>query len=133
MGSAFLEDDDIPLSRDGRAYPDRDMALSIRKTGRPEKFSADGCEGKDGCMRGYRVGFHGHKKQRPTRVDEETGSAYGLEPALSMEGESGKIRLPDTLAEKEPFAIHVRHLDVNHHVNTGSMCSLRRSICRRAL
>lgn len=68
--------------------------------------------------------FMDTKKQRPTRVDEETGSAYGLEPALSMEGESGKIRLPDTLAEKEPFAIHVRHLDVNHHVNNGQYVQL---------
>lgn len=68
--------------------------------------------------------FMDTKKQRPTRVDEETGSAYGLEPALSMEGESGKIRLPDTLTEKEPFAIHVRHLDVNHHVNNGQYVQL---------
>lgn len=68
--------------------------------------------------------FMDMKKQRPARVDEEVSSAYRLEPGLSMEGESGRIRLLDTLEEKEPFAVHVRHLDVNHHVNNGQYVRL---------
>lgn len=59
------------------------------------------------------------KRQRPTLVDEEISSAYTMEAGLVMEGDSGNIRLPDTLVKKEPFAVHARQLDVNHHVNNG--------------
>lgn len=64
------------------------------------------------------------EKQRPTRVDEEISSAYRLEPGLSMEGENGTIRLPDTLDKKGSFAVQARHLDVNHHVNNGQYVQL---------
>lgn len=64
------------------------------------------------------------KRQRPALVDAEISSAYGLEPRLSLEGESGKICLLDPLMEEEPFVIHARHLDVNHHVNNGQYVQL---------
>ena len=58
-------------------------------------------------------------RMRPALVDEEIRAAYETEPGLVMEGEDGPIRIPEALREGEPFAVHARQLDVNHHVNNG--------------
>lgn len=63
-------------------------------------------------------------RQRPTLVDEEIRSHYKLETELAVEGETGRIRLPGVLTERETFPIHVQHLDVNHHVNNGQYVQL---------
>ncbi len=64
------------------------------------------------------------KRQRPARVEEKISEAYTLEPRLDMEYEEDKIQIPKELEEREPFAIHKYHLDVNHHVNNGQYVQL---------
>lgn len=59
------------------------------------------------------------RRMRPALVDEEIRTAYETEPGLLMEGECGPIPIPGELREEEPFSIHMRQLDVNHHVNNG--------------
>ena len=64
------------------------------------------------------------KRQRPARVEEKISEAYTLEPRLDMEYEEDKIQIPEELEERQPFAIHKYHLDVNHHVNNGQYVQL---------
>ena len=59
------------------------------------------------------------KRQRPAKVEELISGAYTLEPRMEMEYDEDKIRIPETLEERESFTIHKYHLDVNHHVNNG--------------
>lgn len=83
--------------------------------------------GEDGRLAAYADTlwvFMDMEKQRPVRVDEDIASAYTLEPRFPMEQETEKIKLPDSLEVKEPFPIHVYHLDVNHHVNNGQYVQL---------
>ena len=42
---------------------------------------------------------------------------YGSEPALEMEYEDRKIRLPENLEEKPSFPVRKYHIDTNEHVN----------------
>lgn len=59
------------------------------------------------------------KRMRPARIGEEITQIYGLEPKLSMGSNLGQVCLPEASVQKEPFAVRIWHLDVNHHVNNG--------------
>lgn len=67
--------------------------------------------------------FMDTRRMRPVYVDEEIAEIYRQEPRLLME-ESRAVRIPEKLTEEEPFEIHIRHLDVNHHVNNGQYVQL---------
>lgn len=67
--------------------------------------------------------FMDTRRMRPAYVDKEVIETYRQEPRLLME-KGGAIRIPEKLTEEEPFVIHSRHLDVNHHVNNGQYVQL---------
>lgn len=56
---------------------------------------------------------------RPVKLLPEMVEAYRLEPPLPMEECPRKMKLPEQLQGKEPFAVHKFHLDTNQHVNNG--------------
>lgn len=57
------------------------------------------------------------QKGIPVRVPREEAEAYPLEEKLDMEYAPRKIRLPETLEERQAFSVMRHHLDTNHHVN----------------
>lgn len=63
-------------------------------------------------------------RKRPAMIDDELQLAYELEPGLLTGDDTGNIVIPETLSDEEPFAVHARHLDVNHHVNNGQYVQL---------
>lgn len=56
---------------------------------------------------------------RPVRMPAQMGEAYQMEPPLPMESSPRKMKLPEGMEAREPFAVHRFHLDTNHHVNNG--------------
>ena len=61
--------------------------------------------------------FMDMEKGRPARPEPEDVLPYGSEPALEMEYEDRKIRLPENLEEKPSFPVRKYHIDTNEHVN----------------
>lgn len=61
--------------------------------------------------------FMDMEKGRPARPEPEDVLPYGSEPALEMEYEDRKIRLPENLEEKSSFPVRKYHIDTNEHVN----------------
>ena len=60
----------------------------------------------------------------PAKLEPEDTAGYEIEPRLSMEYASRKIKLPETWQEKESFAVQKHHLDTNHHVNNCQYISM---------
>ena len=60
--------------------------------------------------------FMDMEKGRPARPEPEDVLPYGSEPALEMEYEDRKIRLPENL-EEPSFPVRKYHIDTNEHVN----------------
>lgn len=73
--------------------------------------------GKPACVCQFCVGVYGYGKGRPARPEPEDVLPYGSEPALEMEYEDRKIRLPENLEEKPSFPVRKYHIDTNEHVN----------------
>lgn len=61
--------------------------------------------------------FMDMEKGRPARPEPEDVLPYGSEPALEMEYEDRKIRLPENLEGKPSFPVRKYHIDTNEHVN----------------
>lgn len=77
-------------------------------------------DGTDGTRFAYANSiwvFLDAEKGRPTRPQPEDILPYGAEPALDMEYEDRKIRLPEKTEEKPAFPVRKYHIDTNEHVN----------------
>ena len=56
---------------------------------------------------------------RPVKASPEEIAVYAPEPALPMEYAPRKIKLPDSLEEKEGLKVPKSWIDSNHHVNNS--------------
>lgn len=59
------------------------------------------------------------KSGHPTRLLPEMLEAYQLEPPVDKVHAPRKLKLPEDMEAREPFAVQKYHLDTNHHVNNG--------------
>lgn len=57
------------------------------------------------------------EKGRPARPADEDWHPYGMEPALSMDYEDRKIKLPESGECLPSFPVRRYHIDTNEHVN----------------
>ena len=57
---------------------------------------------------------------RPARAEGPGVTAYPLEPALPMEPQSRKIKIPEGLEPKGEFPVRGYQIDTNGHVNNGA-------------
>lgn len=57
---------------------------------------------------------------RPAKAEGAGVTVYPLEPALTMEPQSRKIRIPEGLELKEKFLVRCYQIDTNGHVNNGA-------------
>jgi acyl-ACP thioesterase len=56
---------------------------------------------------------------RPTRVPDEMGERYGLEPQLPMDCSARKIALPEEYEAQEAFHVPSFFIDTNQHMNNS--------------
>ena len=60
------------------------------------------------------------KTGHPTKIGEQYGSAYEIEPKYdNMEYEPRKIKVLKDMEAREPFLVKRSNIDTNHHVNNG--------------
>lgn len=80
-------------------------------------FVLDGASGERLAYANSVWVFMDVEKGRPARPRPEDVLPYGAEPALEMEYEDRKIRLPENLQVKPSFPVRKYHIDTNEHVN----------------
>ena len=68
--------------------------------------------------------FINTEKQTLARVTPEVADAYELEEKIDMDYAPRKIRIPETLAAREPIEVRYHHLDSNGHVNNAQYISM---------